>query len=754
MNFSTPVPAASLGMADWSIGPSDRSNAYVESRTFGTLSGVTHIRFSNLSNHGDTSYFAMTEICFGGTAVSTNSAPTWTADPVNEIDATEDAPYASTLADNASDAEDTLTFAKVNGPAWLTVSADGALSGTPANADVGVNVFTVSADDGTNPAVEATLNITVINTNDAPVFTADPINGSDASEDVAYSGTLTGSASDDDAGASLSYAKVAGPAWLSVATDGTLSGTPTNSDVGANAFTVSVTDGVIAVPVEATLNITVINTNDAPAWISNPVDESAATEDLPYSSTLADDASDVDDGASLTYAKLSGPAWLSVAVNGALSGTPSNADVGANAFTVSVTDGIIATPVEATLNITVINTNDAPAFTSDPINGSDATEDAAYSGTIAGTTFDDDGDAPIYSKTGGPAWLSVAADGTLSGTPANADVGLNVFTVSVTDGNGGSDTATLNVTVINTNDAPVFTADPFGSSDATEDAAYSGTIAGSATDDDADAALTYAKVSGPAWLSVAADGTLSGTPANADVGANSFIVSVTDGIIATPVQATLNITVLNTNDAPVFATDPIAGSDATEDLAYSGTIADSATDDDGDTLAYAKVSGPAWLAVAADGTLSGIPTNADVGANAFTVSVTDGVIATPMEATLNITVNAAGESIVITPISATSTTTIGSPRTIDKVIDGSGLTDVSDPLSELDDYHPYQSDAYWLSGSGAPSGGTEELTFELGGAYDVDRVHYWLYTRDGDRNLKTFDISYSTDGGMNFSTPV
>ncbi|HSP43953.1 MAG TPA: Ig-like domain-containing protein, partial [Luteolibacter sp.] len=108
--------------------------------------------------------------------------------------------------------------------------------------------------------------------------------------------------------------------------------------------------------------------------------------------------------------------------------------------------------------------------------------------------------------------------------------------------------------------------------------------------------------------------------------------------------ATLNITVNNVNDAPVFASDPFSAGDATEDAAYADSIAGSASDDDGDALTYAKVSGPVWLSVAADGTLSGTPTNADVGTNAFTVSVTDS-IATPVTATLNITVNAAASSI-------------------------------------------------------------------------------------------------------------
>ena len=201
------------------------------------------------------------------------------------------------------------------------------------------------------------------------------------------------------------------------------------------------------------------------------------------------------------------------------------------------------------------------------------------------------------------------------------------------------------ITVNSVNSPPVFASNPITGSDATEDSAYSGTLAGTATDANSDP-LTYARVSGPAWLNVAGNGALSGTPTNANVGANSFTVSVTDGKIASPVQATLNINVINTNDAPVFSSNPITGTGATANSPCSGTIAGSATDDDNNPLTYAKVSGPAWLNVAGDGTLSGTPTSGNVGANSFTISVTDGIVASPVEATLNIQVAAAPSGLV------------------------------------------------------------------------------------------------------------
>ncbi|MDB4541287.1 polysaccharide lyase family 7 protein [Akkermansiaceae bacterium] len=91
-------------------------------------------------------------------------------------------------------------------------------------------------------------------------------------------------------------------------------------------------------------------------------------------------------------------------------------------------------------------TNTAPTFTSDPINKIEANVNAAYDGTIAGDAFDVDSDPMTFSKVSGPAWLRVAANGTLSGTPSSGDIGDHAFTVQV-DTSDGSDIATLNLTV-------------------------------------------------------------------------------------------------------------------------------------------------------------------------------------------------------------------------------------------------------------------------------------------------------------------
>ena len=390
--------------------------------------------------------------------------------------------------------------------------------------------------------------IDTIAPNRAPFFTANPVTKPAATEDAAYSGaTLADVAADADYSDTLTFTKVSGPAWLSVAANGALSGTPANGDVGANSFTVRVTDNG-GLTSNTTLNISVANTNDAPTFTANPIAGAGATEDAAYASTLAGSATDVDAGDTLTYAKVSGPAWLSVATNGALSGTPDNSNVGANAFTIRVTDAAGANAT-ATLNISVANTNDAPTFAASPITGGGATEDSAYSGTLAGTATDvDAGDTLTYSKVSGPAWLGVASNGALSGTPGNSDVGANAFTVRVTDAAGANATATLNIAVANVNDGPTWTSGTITKPGASEGLPYSASLAADASDIDAGDTLTFSKVGGPAWLSVAPNGALTGTPAAGDAGTNSFTVRVTDagGLFA---DATLQITVVlvNTN---------------------------------------------------------------------------------------------------------------------------------------------------------------------------------------------------------------
>ncbi|BCU79359.1 LamG-like jellyroll fold domain-containing protein [Luteolibacter sp. LG18] len=92
--------------------------------------------------------------------------------------------------------------------------------------------------------------------------------------------------------------------------------------------------------------------------------------------------------------------------------------------------------------------NVAPVFAGNPLTKAAATLGTAYSGSLAGDASDaNPGDAITFSKTGGPAWLTVAAAGTLGGTPPPGSAGANTFTVRATDPAGLYAETTLNVTV-------------------------------------------------------------------------------------------------------------------------------------------------------------------------------------------------------------------------------------------------------------------------------------------------------------------
>ena len=73
----------------------------------------------------------------------------------------------------------------------------------------------------------------------------------------------------------------------------------------------------------------IVNVDTPPAFISNPFAKPPAKAGQLYSANIATNASDPDIGDLLTFSKVSGPSWLSVAGNGSLSGTPLSTNAGA-----------------------------------------------------------------------------------------------------------------------------------------------------------------------------------------------------------------------------------------------------------------------------------------------------------------------------------------------------------------------------------------------------------------------------------------
>jgi hypothetical protein len=106
--------------------------------------------------------------------------------------------------------------------------------------DPSVNIIFMSA--AAKEATNYCSNWPPAHTNYSPYFAANPLSKPTATQGVAYFGSLSTNAFDPDPGDFLTFAKLSGPAWLSIAPDGTMTGTPAKSDTGSNAFAVRVTD--------------------------------------------------------------------------------------------------------------------------------------------------------------------------------------------------------------------------------------------------------------------------------------------------------------------------------------------------------------------------------------------------------------------------------------------------------------------------------------------------------------------------------
>jgi autotransporter-associated beta strand protein len=98
-------------------------------------------------------------------ALQTNTPPQFTNSVIARGSASEGILYSNTLAGSATDVDpgDTLTYIKAVGPAWLSISTNGTMTGAPTSGDGGTNYFTMRVVDsaGQNAFALVTINVTV-----------------------------------------------------------------------------------------------------------------------------------------------------------------------------------------------------------------------------------------------------------------------------------------------------------------------------------------------------------------------------------------------------------------------------------------------------------------------------------------------------------------------------------------------------------------------------------------------------------------
>jgi large repetitive protein len=537
---------------------------------------------------------------------------------------------------------DELTAEVVVGPSHgtLELHSDGSFTYTPELNYFGSDSFTYSVDDGQGGTDTATVFLTVDPVNDPP----DAVNDSATTdEDVAV--IIPVRANDTDVeGDSLTVTGVSQGANGTVAinADGTLTYTPNANFFGSDSFTYTVSDGQLPSDT-ATVSVTVNPVNDAPVAAGDSFttnEDTALTVTLP--GVLGNDT-DID-SATLTAALVTGPVngTLTLNTDGSFTYTPNANFFGSDSFTYTVSDGQLVSGT-ATVSLTVNAVNDDP----DAVNDSVTTnEDVAVIIPVRANDTDVEGDSLTVTGVTQGANGTVAdnGDGTLTYTPNANFFGSDSFTYTVSDGQGGSDTATVSVTVNPVNDAPVAAGDSFTTN---EDTALTVTLPGVlGNDTDIDSAtLTAALVTGPVngTLTLNTDGSFTYTPNANFFGNDSFTYTVSDGQLVSG-TATVSLTVNAVNDAPDAVNDSVT---TDEDVAVTIPVRANDTDVEGNSLSVTGVTQGTngTVAINADGTLTYTPNANFFGSDSFTYSVSDGQGGSDT-ATVSVTVNPVNDAPV------------------------------------------------------------------------------------------------------------
>ncbi|MEM3119124.1 MAG: tandem-95 repeat protein, partial [Nitrososphaerales archaeon] len=425
--------------------------------------------------------------------------------------------------------------------------------------------------------------------------------------------------------------------------------TPNPDYNGADSFTFKANDGSLDSNV-ATVSITVSAVNDAPVANDDVVE---TNQNTPVTISVLANDSDVDLDV-LTVTSVTEPANGSAINNGdgTITYTPDTSFTGIDSFDYTISDGAETAVATVTVVVTPVNAN--PVANNDSVS---TNEDTVLDNiAVLANDTDADGDTLNITSFTQPTNGTVEA-GTLANTLRyipNANFnGVDTFTYTVSDGNGGTDTATVSVTVSAVNDAPVLNA----IGDKTVDELSLLTFTASATDADIPAnTLTFSLVGAPAGASInPSTGVFTWTPTEEQgPDAYTFDVVVTDnGDPNLSDSETITVTVDEVNEAPVLSPDPIPDDSADEGLFYSFTVTASDADVPAQILTFNVTGTPAWIAVdtsvPGQVTLSGTPTENDGGTTStITIEVSDGIATT--SDTYDLTVNEVNEAPVLNAI--------------------------------------------------------------------------------------------------------
>ena len=549
---------------------------------------------------------------------------------VNEAPTAADASF--TIAENAGtnavvgsvtasdpDAGDTISYSITGGNAdgAFAIDANGQI--TVANGSLldhetaPIRTLTVTVTDAAGLTDTATITVGVTDVNEAPTAADASFTIAENAGTNAVVGSV--SASDPDAGDTISYAITGGNADGAFAIDANGQITVANGSLldhetaPSRTLTVTVTDAA-GLTDTATVTVGVTDVNEAPtaADASFTIAENAGTNAVVGSVT----ASDPDAGDTISYAITGGNADGAFAIDANGQITVANGSLldhetaPSRTLTVTVTDAAGLTDT-ATITVGVTDVNEAPS-------AADASftiaENAGTNAVVGSVTASDPdaGDTISYAITGGNADGAFAIDANGQITVANGSLldhetaPSRTLTVTVTDAAGLTDTATITVGVTDVNEAPTAADASFTIAENAGTNAVVGSV--TASDPDAGDTISYAITGGNADGAFAIDGNGQITVANGSLldhetaPSRTLTVTVTDAAGLTD-TATVTVGVTDVNEAPTAAdaSFTIAENAGTNAVVGSVTASDP---DAGDTISYAITGGNADGAFAID----------------------------------------------------------------------------------------------------------------------------------------------------------
>ncbi len=605
--------------------------------------------------------------------------------------------------------------ASISGVGSITINTDGSYTFTPtANYNGTLPLIEYTATDANGGTDVGALNITVTPVNDAPIAVDDI---KTTNENTAASGNvITDVTADSDVdGNSLTITEfkigavsynpgspvsIPGVGTILLTSSGSYTFTPTAGYTGSvPGIDYKISDGNGGSDT-GTLSITVNNVNDAPLATDDIV--TMLQGGVATGSVLTNDT-DVDPGTTLTVTQFSytingtiythtarvdavtlvGIGTLVINTNGAYTFTPSGTFTGTVPhITYTISDG--TSTDTAILDIFVAPVNAAPVAVDD---AKSTPEDTPVSDNVLTNDTDGNGDAKtvVGFTVGGQTYpagstaiiagvgtIVINTNGSYTFTPfTNYNGTVPTVSYTVSDGNGGTDSGDLVISVSAMNDNPIAVNDD--NKTTPEDTPVTVNVLTNDSDPDGSTTLTVTQfsiagttypvgqnilIAGKGTITAMSNGDFTFTPlANFNGPVPTIVYTVSDGTATN--TANFNLTVTPVNDTPVVVNETPT---TLENTPLSGNLLSNDTDVESNTLSITQFTisgvGTATAATYPAGSIVDIPNVGTVIVNedgTFTFTPVRGYFGTPPVITYTVSDGNGGVTngtlaITVTPV--------------------------------------------------------------------------------------------------------